>query len=817
MDDFYRAPILQVRDARAVSNRSDVEALKNFFDNPPPLEPEANPRHSLSKSTDSRKQGKRKFFSLGKKRLSASDLEAEPYTYGLSKSSSQPIPAGTTQRTVHGSTVIMIGSPLPPLAKHRNFQTPKLEITPASPIMLSSPPLPTLQPHSTSSPDSAVVRMNAWSVNRPGTLIGDSSMHSALAKVPSDVLMMKSVLPKLVASVSESEHRLIATLDGQHAAPVSSVPFTGSILSSSSDLYCPPSVPQDGLGQDHVDAVHASVEGGVARQEATHTSARMILQSVMPVEHDHRDIIITKEAPSQAVSDGFMTQVVEKENTNRCAKFQSPSGSEDTARPCTVPFNPKMPPTPSSSSSSIPALQKEASVTSIQSTISLKKRSKKHKVTSVSHRTSMPDPNQLHLEIIDLEAMDDKERAFNELSGLYKQQKYLREAEQTHHQQEIADLTARFIAQEMQIRQLVQLLQLKGVSDPEMQSIMSALGDRPSLSRGGSADSAASVDNPNLDPSRFALLRKEEQFGRMWQFSSTQEPFATLESDSHEEEPPNDTAASLVLVKRPKASVHRPPLTPAPSMPLPPVPRSRRNSHSMFIFNSAPLVGPISRSRSLTEANVSPIPHIDSFTLEQKMRELERDFGVFFNGRRNASTQSVDSGSNSEDILEFYEALGDEDFSPPTTAKNPQFILDDQDVEEEADANEITIESVPATESLSHSGSYISPILGPSPSTFHTPEVTNDLDNDWAFPADLATVTHNSGVTNFDHDALIEHARTRHTMFENVPHVETSVTYPSSRPTSIDDHTWGTLFMGIMSRPDIEQSVTGDPIESLEA
>ena len=104
MEDFYRTPILQVRDPRAISDRSDVEALKNFFDTSPPSDVETKRRHvstSLSKSTDSRKQGKKRFFNLGKKRLSASDLEAEHYTYAGPKRSSL-IPVGTTKRTVHG-------------------------------------------------------------------------------------------------------------------------------------------------------------------------------------------------------------------------------------------------------------------------------------------------------------------------------------------------------------------------------------------------------------------------------------------------------------------------------------------------------------------------------------------------------------------------------------------------------------------------------------------------------------------------------------------------------------------------------------------
>jgi hypothetical protein len=102
MEGFNRMPILQVRDPRALSDPSDIKALKNFFDSPPPLDADPISRDvfpsSTGKSPDLRKQSRKRFFNLGKKRLSTTDLEAEPYLYGVNKSSSQSIPVGTTQR-----------------------------------------------------------------------------------------------------------------------------------------------------------------------------------------------------------------------------------------------------------------------------------------------------------------------------------------------------------------------------------------------------------------------------------------------------------------------------------------------------------------------------------------------------------------------------------------------------------------------------------------------------------------------------------------------------------------------------------------------
>jgi hypothetical protein len=106
MEGFNRMPVLQVRDPRALSDSSDIMALKNFFDSPPPLDSDTTSRDvspsSMGKSPDLRKQSKKRFFNLGKKRLSTSDLEPEPYLYGVNKSSSQSIPVGTTQRLLGG-------------------------------------------------------------------------------------------------------------------------------------------------------------------------------------------------------------------------------------------------------------------------------------------------------------------------------------------------------------------------------------------------------------------------------------------------------------------------------------------------------------------------------------------------------------------------------------------------------------------------------------------------------------------------------------------------------------------------------------------
>jgi hypothetical protein len=122
MDGFYRMPVLQVRDPRALSDPSDIKALKNFFDSSPPLDADPISRDvsptSPAKSPDPRKQSRKRFFSLGKKRLSSGGLEPEPYPYGVNKSSSQSIPTGTTQRNFLGGYASRLDDTKQPFTHH---------------------------------------------------------------------------------------------------------------------------------------------------------------------------------------------------------------------------------------------------------------------------------------------------------------------------------------------------------------------------------------------------------------------------------------------------------------------------------------------------------------------------------------------------------------------------------------------------------------------------------------------------------------------------------------------------------------------------
>jgi len=106
MAEFYKVPVLQVRDPRAVSDPSEVHALKKFFDSLPPPDSDPTPGNALraseATSPDIRKQSRKKFFGLGKSKPSNSNLEPEPYLHSANKPNPPLVPAGTVQRSLGG-------------------------------------------------------------------------------------------------------------------------------------------------------------------------------------------------------------------------------------------------------------------------------------------------------------------------------------------------------------------------------------------------------------------------------------------------------------------------------------------------------------------------------------------------------------------------------------------------------------------------------------------------------------------------------------------------------------------------------------------
>ena len=139
-----------------------------------------------------------------------------------------------------------------------------------------------------------------------------------------------------------------------------------------------------------------------------------------------------------------------------------------------------------------------------------------------------------------------------------------------------------------------------------------------------------------------------------------------------------------------------------------------------------------------------------------------------------------------------------------------QFSLVVEDVGDMA-ILDTTTDNVPAPEDTSNSGLCISSGLTSSFSTFHTADSSNDADVS-AFSSTNGSPDPNPEVDGRVEDDGVAHLyrtppmgpfdsiHTRRTIYTDVPSIKTSTATPSPRPASVDDVTWGALFMGLMRR-----------------
>ncbi|KAG8823211.1 hypothetical protein FRC19_004399, partial [Serendipita sp. 401] len=104
MAQVYRGQTLQVRDARAVSNRDELQELRSFFDSGPVVPPP----DALSPSKPTKKLSKsRSLFSIGKR-----DQPDQIESVKGSREGERllPQPEGTFARKLGGHTVYMLGN-----------------------------------------------------------------------------------------------------------------------------------------------------------------------------------------------------------------------------------------------------------------------------------------------------------------------------------------------------------------------------------------------------------------------------------------------------------------------------------------------------------------------------------------------------------------------------------------------------------------------------------------------------------------------------------------------------------------------------------
>ncbi|PVF98665.1 hypothetical protein CPB86DRAFT_797113 [Serendipita vermifera] len=177
------------------------------------------------------------------------------------------------------------------------------------------------------------------------------------------------------------------------------------------------------------------------------------------------------------------------------------------------------PPTPPISSEILPPTGEKACICRFPSTQKTKRRKRQRTATeSTLHNTPVPmlTPSNDLLDITDLEEAGDNSKAFEKLLAIYKQQKYLRDAEEDLNQQKIADLTAGIISHKMENLRLVEMLHSKGISLQEIQEGATVPHELYFSPREPPVESS-DIHNTKLDISRFTMLRKVDQLGRMRQ------------------------------------------------------------------------------------------------------------------------------------------------------------------------------------------------------------------------------------------------------------------------------------------------------------
>jgi hypothetical protein len=293
------------------------------------------------------------------------------------------------------------------------------------------------------------------------------------------------------------------------------------------------------------------------------------------------------------------------------------------------------------------AVRDQSSSNSLQSSRSKKRVKKKRSMPMLSPSPiSNFDSHNDYIEIMDLEEMEDKAMAFTQLAGMYKHQKYLRDAEHDLHRQRIADLTAGLVAQKMANLKLVDALREKGSTWQEIQGWIGASLDATQLVVDPSTDTLASEHTPVLDPSRFMMLGKEAQLGKMREFGSSQGDLLSplvqtpiLRASTGDTSDFADSTPDLELMGHFPHSLHRD-ISPVPSIPLPLPPSDRRVAKSMLLPIARPAVLSNTRSRSFTEVT-STIPSIDAFNIDEKMRRLELEFAFSRSDTGSTSTVSV--------------------------------------------------------------------------------------------------------------------------------------------------------------------------------
>ncbi|KAG8819451.1 hypothetical protein FRC17_010439 [Serendipita sp. 399] len=582
---------LQVRDARTVSNRADLKELRNFFDSAPIT---SFPAASSPPQPTKKLSKSRSLFSIGKKER-VNDTGSISVSENSEKLVSQPV--GTLARKVGDHTVYMLAATGQTNYSRREGSFATL---PSRPVHLSQQ----TRSASYSHPPLAVS-----TPRRPPILTTQSETN---------VNTTASGRFTITVTRSSDEETTKSDLSGEISSMKS--PF---ITSTSYGSLSP--VPELASLDSHVQAWD------------NHSPPHMTLS--MPNKILRDACVQTDDQPK---SSGTVNQTLAQPLTGI-------SGSTDVLKDISFPLTPP----PSLSSMNLQA--KFPICESPPQPTSQKRRRRKKKLVKVPLDPIQYTMTHNHVEILDLEVMEDKEQAFEQLVEMYKQHKFLRDAEEELHQQRLGDVSAGLVAQKMVILKLVDMLRERGVSMQEIQATVGAYIDADISSNEPIFSPRNSPDLTDIDASRFHMLRKEKQLDRIRDFQASQYSYHCAE--------PAQVLDGSPIDKQPRFKTLQELPTPVPTQPLPPIPMQRS---SMFVHRSSMMASPVVRSKSLTE-NAGHT--FDSDSIDERMRRLESAFSFSHSGKASESTLSLSLSPNRH--IELASLLEEDSSEPNSDSRVP--------------------------------------------------------------------------------------------------------------------------------------------------
>ncbi|KAG9056775.1 hypothetical protein FS842_009664 [Serendipita sp. 407] len=734
MAQVYRGQTLQVRDARAVSNRDELQELRSFFDSGPVVPPP----DALSPSKPTKKLSKsRSLFSIGKR-----DQPDQIESVKGSREGERllPQPEGTFARKLGGHTVYMLG----------NTNKPNYAMNEGS--FATLPVRPTLLSQQTRSASYSHHPLPASTLRRPSILKMRSDTN---VRTPVGDPFLKGIPP---ASRSSDNQATISDLSGDTLEISSSA--LRSPMNSYSSLHPVPEIsPPNSETQSR--GIHPS---GQAETCGLHKSFKDACVQTDDVLSMHR------------------------------------RGIEETVQQITVAFcsdnkveGISLPLTPPPSSTSLGVRVEPLTSSTPPQPNSQRRRRRRRRMSKAPLDPSQYDTTHSHFEILDLELMEDKEQAFEQLVGIYKQHKFLRDAEDELHQQQLGDVSAGLVAQKEVNRKLVNMLKEKGVS---MQEIRAATGACIEVNLSSSdivLSPRSSPDLLDIDASRFY---EGQQLDRFRDFQAPESNKLHATSSQGDRHPLFKTLEELP--------------TPVPTKPLPSVP----TRSSMFVPRSSMMASPMVRSKSLTE-NTSQ--SIDADSIDERMRRLEMAFNFPHRRKRSGSTFSANFSPSKHTELD---SLLEEDSSEPASDSHAPFESCTTEFRTNRDNS-------PSSCSSSYGNSYSGGLHIHAADSAYAPFIrltsgesssmssSNNVD-DTSFTARITyTRPHHQmptairgDVTSLEETGSPGPSRQRRGSLPTPTPSLAGKSPTNSKSPSIDEATWGTLLLGLVKGPDRNSSGT---------